>query len=308
VIDAPFHFPFQAMGTACSFHVFAANVAIARRSAMEGAREVYRLEGKYSRYDPESFLSAINAVARRGGEIAVDDETADILDLAFEWHRQSDGLFDITSGVLRQLWHFEMQRLPTPGDVADALNVCGLTKLSWKRPLLAFPIPGMEIDFGGIVKEYACDMAAEVMLRFGARSVLVDLGGDIRVAGERPDGSDWSIGIRRPGVGDEAACVICLGKGGLATSGDYERFFEVGGKRYGHVLDPRTGWPVEGVASVSVVSGSCLDAGRQSTLALLKGREGPAWLARDGADYLVIDEKGAVLGPLLSGIVTRMLV
>jgi FAD:protein FMN transferase len=299
VSGAAHRFPFQAMGTACCFEIFADNEAAARRAAQEGAREVYRLEGKYSRYDPDSDLSALNAVAGKGGEALIDAETADLIDLAFEWHRQSGGLFDITSGVLRRLWHFDMRRLPVQTEIAEVLAACGLFRLHWERPKLGFPSPGMEIDLGGIVKEYACDRAAETMLRFGARAVMADLGGDIRVAGERPDGAGWSIGIRRPGRTD-AVGSISLSQGGLATSGNYERVFEVEGQRYSHVLDPQTGWPVESLASVSILAGTCLEAGRQSTLALLKGQDGSAWLEANNASFLAVDETGAAFGPLLS--------
>ncbi len=293
------------MGTACCFQIFAENEAEAQRAALEGAREVYRLEGKFSRYDPDSYLSAINTLAGTGGELTVDDETAALLDLAFEWHRQSDGLFDITSGVLRRAWHFGIQNLPTENEIADLLERCGLFRLSWTRPHLQFSQPGMEMDLGGLVKEYACDRAAEVLLDHGALAVLVDLGGDIRVAGERPDDDVWEVGIRKPGS-DEAAAAIWLAQGGVATSGNYERFFELGGKRYSHVLDPQTGWPVEGLSSVSVVATTCLEAGRQSTLALLKGRKGEAWLLDNAARFLAIDETGAAFGPLLSNASTLL--
>ena len=293
------------MGTACCFQIFAKNEAEARRAALEGAREVYRLEGKFSRYDPDSYLSAINAVAGTGGELVVDDETAALLDLAYEWHMQSDGLFDITSGVLRRIWHFDIQRLPTESEIAELLELCGLFRLSWSRPHLQFRRSGMEIDLGGLVKEYACDRAAEILLDHGAQAVLVDLGGDIRVAGERPDEGGWQVGIRKPGS-DEAATTISLAQGGVATSGNYERFFELGGKRYSHVLNPQTGWPVEGLASVSVVASTCLEAGRQSTLALLKGREGKSWLLDNAPRFLAIDETGAAFGPLLSNASTPL--
>lgn len=297
--DAPFLFPFQAMGTGCCFHVFARDEKEAQTIALAGAREVYRLEGTYSRYDPDSRLSAINAVGREGGRVEVDAETAFLIDTAFAWHSQSDGLFDITSGALRRLWNFDRHDLPNADELAAILAVCGLSRLRWAAPILHFTVPGMELDLGGIVKEYACDRAAECMLDAGAQAVLVDLGGDIRVAGTRPDNNPWPIGIRLPGASDAAASAVEMIAGGLATSGDYERFFDIGGRRYSHVLDPRTGWPIEGVASVSVTADACLEAGRLSTLALLKGIGAAAWLAGQGASYLVIDKKGAAEGPLL---------
>lgn len=292
----PLLFPFQAMGTACSFHVFAGSEKIAEAAVLAAAREIYRLEGKYSRYDPESELSAINRLASAGGSVTLDDETADIIDEAFRWHAESGGLFDITSGVLRRIWNFGIGRVPNAGEMDETLRLCGLHKLRWQRPLLSFGIPGMEIDFGGIVKEYAADRAAEILIRHGATGVLVELGGDIRVIGERPDGEAWRVGIRKPGAKDSVLAAASLTSGGLATSGDYERFYEIDGRRYGHILNPLTGWPVEGSQSISVVAPTCLEAGRASTLATLIGAEGRDWLDAHAVDYLIVDAAGKLHG------------
>lgn len=298
--DAPFLFPFQAMGTACCFHVHAQDEGAARGIAFVGAREVYRLEGKFSRYDPDSRLSAINLIGREGGAVDVDDETAALLDLALDWHGQSGGLFDITSGVLRRIWHADRRDLPGDADLAEVLPLCGLSKLRWTAPTLVFDVPGVELDLGGIVKEYACDRAAALMMDAGADAVLVDLGGDIRVAGTRPDGRGWPVGIRIPEQPDRAACCVEIVAGGLATSGDYARFFEIAGRRYSHVLNPTTGWPIDGCSSVSVLAETCIEAGRLSTIGLLMGLMAAEWLTERGACYLVIDKKGAAEGPLLS--------
>lgn len=299
MVGGPYLFPFQAMGTACSFRVFAESEDMARHAVTFGAGEVYRLEGKYSRYDPESYLSEINRVAAGGGSVTLDDETADLIDLAYAWHEASGGLFDITSGILRRGWNFETAVVPAQSEIEALLAICGLAKISWQRPVLAFPVAGLEIDLGGIVKEYAADQAASMLLKKGATSVLVELGGDIAVAGERPDGQPWQVGIRKPETVGEPLTFVPLASGGLATSGDYERYFELGGKRYSHILNPLDGWPVEGMASVSVVAETCLVAGQSATFAVLKGQSGPHWLEARGADYLAIDSKGVAFGPLL---------
>jgi FAD:protein FMN transferase len=138
------------------------------------------------------------------------------------------------------------------------------------------------------------------LLDRGATSVLVDLGGDIRVAGTRPNSEPWVIGIRHPERQGEPVALVRLAQGGLATSGDYERFFYIGGKRYSHLLDPRTGWPLNGFSSVTVTSNCCLEAGKQTTIALLQGENCVSWLENESANYLAIDETGATIGPLLS--------
>jgi thiamine biosynthesis lipoprotein len=117
----------------------------------------------------------------------VDDETAKLLDYAFACYKRSGGLFDITSGLLRRIWDFKSGRLPDPSAINDLLPRIGLAKVSWERPRLAFSVAGIELDFGGIGKEYAADQATAVCVALGIRHGLVDLGGDIAVIGPHPD-------------------------------------------------------------------------------------------------------------------------
>ena len=136
--------------------------------------------------------------AKHAGSIAVDDETAKLLDYAYACYQRSDGLFDITSGILRRIWDFKSGRLPDRNAIDELLPRIGLSKVSWKRPRLTFPIAGMELDFGGIGKEYAADQAAAVCIALGIRHGLIDLGGDIAVIGPHPNLAPWNIGIRHP--------------------------------------------------------------------------------------------------------------
>jgi thiamine biosynthesis lipoprotein len=150
----------------------------------------------------------------------------------------------------------------------------------------------MELDFGGLGKEYAADRAVEVCIDLGARHGFIDLGGDIRVIGPQPNGLPWRIGIRHPRDADQLVAEIELSNGALATSGDYERFMEVDGRRYCHILDPRTGWPAHGLSSVTVIADRCLVAGSLSTSAMLKGKAGAAWLQGLAVRHVVIDKQG----------------
>jgi FAD:protein FMN transferase len=172
----------------------------------------------------------------------------------------------------------------------------GLDKIAWDNSRLTFTIPGMEIDFGGIGKEYAVDRAAGVCAALGIHHGLVDLGGDIRLIGPHPDGTPWRIGIRHPRQPAVSMAEITLASGALATSGDYERFSEVEGQRYCHILDPRTGWPVRGLLTVSVITNECLVAGSLSTTAMLKGRDGVAWLKALGVRHIFMEDDGRVGG------------
>jgi FAD:protein FMN transferase len=152
--------------------------------------------------------------------------------------------------------------------------------------------PGMELDFGGFGKEYAADRAATLLAEAGVAHGMVNLGGDIRVVGPLPDGAPWTLGVQHPRRHQELAGQIDLATGALATSGDYERYFEHDGRRYCHILDPRTGWPVQYWQSVSVVGPICTAAGALSTIAMLKGPDGLDFLRGQGVAFLAIGPDG----------------
>ena len=289
-------FEFYALGSDCSLQLFSPDRPLAQDAAIAIEREVARIEARYSRYRAESELSRINEAAMSGGSVDVDAETAGLIDYAYACYRRSDGLFDITSGLLRNAWNFSSGTLPSPEAIAELLPRIGLDKIRWDKPRLTFETPGMQLDLGGIGKEYAADRAAEICAAIGLEHGLVDFGGDIRLIGPRPGGLPWKIGIRHPRIPDRPIATVDLAAGALATSGDYERFIEVAGRRYCHILNPRTGWPARGLRSVSVISPNCLVAGSLATIAMLKGREAIVWLRSLGVRHLFVDEDGAVGG------------
>jgi thiamine biosynthesis lipoprotein len=291
---------FKAMGTACEIQLFAKTEEAARRAAAVAVADIVRLEARYSRYRADSFLSEINRVAAEGGRIAVDDETASLVNYAATCHAQSGGLFDITSGILRRAWRFDSGVLPKQSLIDPLLAKVGWDKVVWKPPVLEFPLPGMEIDFGGVVKEYAADRAAGLCRSAGIRHGMINLGGDIKVIGPRADGSPWRIGVRHPRQKEALLRTVELSDGAMASSGDYERCLTIGGVRYGHILNPRTGWPAGHLASVTVVADFCVVAGSASTIAMLKAEEGPAWLESLGLPYLWVDVNGEAGGTLLN--------
>jgi thiamine biosynthesis lipoprotein len=265
------------------------------RIAQLGIDEVRRLETKYSRYRDDSVTAAINASAGDPDGVELDAETARLLDYAATAWRESDGLFDATSGVLRRVWNFKSGRVPAQTEIDAVLELVGWGRLEWRRPRLVLPLAGMELDFGGFVKEYAADRVAELCREAGARHGLVDLGGDLAVIGAHPDGAPWLVGIRDPRDPKQPMARVELAAGGIATSGDYERCMIVDGVRYTHVLDPRTGRPVSGLRSVSVVARQCLIAGTATTIAMLKGADaGPRWLEDLGLPHLFMDDAGEV--------------
>ncbi len=288
--------PFKAMGTPCELHLYAPRLSQARRAVTLALADVQRLEARYSRYREDSLLSAINREARRGGALEVDEETAHLLDYARTCHELSDGLFDITSGLLREAWNFHGDTLPSPERLAALLVRVGWEKLHWERPRLAFTQSGMELDMGGIVKEYAADRAAARCQSVGIAHGMVNLGGDIRILGPHPDGSPWRVGIRHPRRPDALLQSVPITQGALASSGDYERCIQIDGVRYGHILNPRTGWPVRHMAAVTVLAPLCVLAGSACTIGMLKEEAGPQWLASLGLEHLWVDVEGRVGG------------
>jgi thiamine biosynthesis lipoprotein len=282
-------FEFAAMSSSCEIRLEGADGAALARAAQSAIDEVRRIEQKYSRYRDDSIVAAINAAAGSGAEVEVDAETAALLDFAGELHALSDGSFDITSGVLRRAWDFRACRLPDPATLSALLPLIGWSQASWHDRRIRLPKAGMEIDFGGFGKEYAADRAMTVLAGHGLRHGYVNLGGDIRVLGPRADGSAWRFAIQHPRLADATIASIELREGALATSGDYERHFELAGRRYCHILDPRTGWPVQSWASISVAGPACVAAGALSTIAMLAGDCAVDFLNRQGAGYLAID-------------------
>lgn len=283
---------FSAMGSPCEVKLYANSKGRARHLAGRVVDEVERLELKYSRYREDSYLSKINNVARTGGSITVDPETAGLLDYVATCWQQSDGLFDVTSGLLRKAWQFKEEVLPDPDGIKALLDRVGWHRLVWQNPVLFFPQPGLELDLGGAVKEYAVDRVASLCWEAGIRHGLINLGGDIKVMGPHPDGSPWAIGIRHPRDPHGIARTVYLKRGAMASSGDYERCIVLDGRRYGHVLNPKTGWPVTRLASVSVVAEFCVVAGSASTIAMLMEDQGPQWLDSMGVTHYWVDVDG----------------
>jgi FAD:protein FMN transferase len=284
---------FHAMGSPCRIQVEPGSPATA--SAIEAAiAEVQRLERKYSRYRDDSVVSQINRAAGTAWAIELDTETCDLIDFAASAHAASGGAFDLTTGVLRRAWDFRGGRLPAPEALAALMPLIGWSKVDWDRPELRLQRAGMELDLGGIGKEYAVDRAATLLAEAGVGAALVNLGGDLRAVGCRGDGQPWRFGIAHPRKADAVVASIPLHEGALATSGDYERFFETEGRRYCHILDPRSGWPVQGWQSISVVAPACLAAGTITTIAMLMGEQALPFLRSQGLPFLAIDAQGRI--------------
>lgn len=277
---------FQAMASPCEILLSGCQPDEALRLAEPAAQEALRVERKFSRYRDDSVLAWIHR--NRGTELTLDAETASLLDFAAQCFEISGGLFDITSGVLRRVWKFDgSDQIPRPESVASLVRLIGFDKVTWRSPRLLLPLE-MELDFGGMGKEYAVDRAYDLLAATCTRPFLVNFGGDLRASGPPGNGS-WQVGIERSEGDGIAAMLLELQHGALATSGDSHRFLLKDGVRYSHILDPRTGWPVVGAPrSVSVAASSCTEAGLLSTLALLQGGRAEAFLAEQGVRHWIV--------------------
>lgn len=279
---------FGAMASPCEVLLDGGSAPQARELLSAAAAEARRIEHKFSRYREDSVVTRVNTAL--GEPLTLDDETAQLLDFAASCHALSGGLFDVTSGVLRAAWRFDgSDRVPSAAQIEPLLARVGWHRVSWRRPTLMLP-SGMEIDLGGVGKEYAVDRVLALLRERCELPLLVNFGGDLAVSGQRRDGSAWLVGIEPAAAAPPvAAGVIQLSAGALATSGDARRFLLKDGVRYSHILDPRDGWPVRGAArSATVAAPTCVEAGLLATLAMLQGPSAEAWLAEQGVPHWVL--------------------
>lgn len=264
---------FKALGTTCRILVGGSAVSAAPffRAALNW---VAAFEAKYSRFLGESLVSRIN---RAAGEdwVALDPESERLFGLCHELNFQSRGIFDPTSLPVTALWNWKEPRtsLPTDEEVAAALALVGWRQVQRAPGKIRLPRRGMSLDLGGMGKEYAVDQIVLLAGRSGFGSVLADFGADLRTAGPPPDHRPaWHIGLENPQKPGTCWTGLAIREAAVATSGDYIRKFELNGRRYGHIVDPRTGKPVaHGVRSVSVIAPSCTQAGFLSTAAFVLG-------------------------------------
>ncbi|MCF6220990.1 MAG: FAD:protein FMN transferase [Robiginitomaculum sp.] len=271
---------FRAMASPCELRVECNDPKTVWQLGAIVEAEAKRIEAKYSRYRDDSMLSQINAA--NGAPIEVDRETAGLLDYAAHCYALSAGQFDITSGILRRAWRFDgSDNIPSKNDIEKLLPLIGWDKVIWEAPYLTLK-KGMEIDFGGLGKEYAVDRALLLVQEATQRPALVNFGGDLRVSGPLRGEKPWQITLQSVDNHNKRDGVLAVTQGALATSGDAQRFLLKDGVRYSHILDPRTGWPVHNPPrSITVSAATCMEAGILSTLAMLQGEGAEDFLSTE---------------------------
>jgi thiamine biosynthesis lipoprotein len=268
---------FRALGTQCELQFVAENEELAEEFARASVSWVATFERKYSRFLPDSLISRINAQAGLGW-VDVDADAEALFNLCQELHFTTGGILDPTALPVVALWYRNYKdkennsEVPDPSVVKRALEKVGWNKVERESGRIRLPETGMSIDFGGFGKEYAVDKVAELGARYGIKDLLVDFGHDIRVIGRPPGSPLWHIGLEDPCKPGSCWSSLGVSDRGVATSGDYVRFFVKDGVRYGHIIDPRNGYPVSnGCRGITVVAGSCLEAGVLSTTSFVKG-------------------------------------
>ena len=276
---------FKAMASPCEVLMELDDEKLAWKILSVVASEAGRIEEKFSRYREDNIIAKINTA--NGRMIEVDDETARLIDFADQLYQMSDGLFDITSGVLRQVWRFDgSDRVSNDSAVNKILDRVGWHKVVWKDSQLRLD-RDMEIDLGGIGKEYAVDRCIQKVGDLTDQSVLVNFGGDLATSCQRPGGKYWSVGRLITGK-DQAVALFQLYNGAIATSGDANRYLLKNGIRYSHVLNPKSGWPIVGAPhTISVAANTCTEAGMFSTLAMLQGNQAKEFLSLQGIEHWI---------------------
>ncbi len=270
-----YNLQFKALGTHCQIQFSAATKDHAASFSKEAVQWVANFETKYSRFRESSLISEINRNAGvRWTEI--DSEVESIFAICDDLHFMSQGVLDPTMLPLIFLWDYRKTHatLPSERTVNQTRALVGWNKVERKPGSVFLPEKGMSLDLGGFGKEYAVDKVAAIAVGHRIAGCLVDFGRDIHAVGKPPESPAWHIGLENPEIPGKAWGSLAAVDIGIATSGDYRRFFEYSGQRFGHIIDPRSGRPVvNGILAVTITANSCLEAGVLSTAVFVLGEE-----------------------------------
>jgi thiamine biosynthesis lipoprotein len=281
--------PENIMGTTCTLSVVApqGRQGLAQQRLEKAEQTLREAESRLSAYLADSEVSQLNRAAAGQG-VKLSPQTLAVLRLAQSATRDTDGAFDVTIRPLLELWKQagKRGRLPSDDELASARELVGPDKLRLEGDTAVKLLDGVTIDLGGIAKKCAIDEAVTELMSDGLTGGYVDVGGDIRFFGVMADGSEWMADIRDPFDTDKMMAKIRVGARAVCTSGNYERFVEIDGRRYSHIVDPRTGRPADAVPSVTVVSPQAAGGVWATALSIL----GPQGLKRlpPGIEALLI--------------------
>ncbi|MBU1486606.1 FAD:protein FMN transferase, partial [bacterium] len=258
------------MGTVVEIKVVGKDQAKAKEALNKAFGEIEKVNSLMSTYIEESEVSLLN----REGEAKVSKETLEVIEEALKISSLSQGAFDITVRPLINLWRRagKEKKLPSREEIEGALSLAGFEGIEIKEDVVSLKSAGMEIDLGGIAKGYAVDKAIEALKDAGIENALVNAGGDIYALGLRSSKKPWTIGIRHPREKNKILATVKVTNKAVTTSGDYERYFMLGGVRYSHIISPKTGYPVSEVPmSVSIIAQNCTLADALATACFVLG-------------------------------------
>jgi len=264
----------------------------------EAFKEMERIEKVFSKFDEKSEISKINSLAGIK-EINISPEVMKVIEDSLYYSRISEGSFDITVASLMKIWGFGYKNntIPDRSMIQEALKHVGRENIliDAEKPSIRFLDKDTKIDLGGIAKGYAVDRAKEVLISKGINNAIINLGGNIFGLGMPPGKKGWRIGIQGPRHKNKIIWIVNLRNRAVSTSGDYERFFIVNGKRYSHIISPVTGEPVQGVMSVTVVADSTEASDALSTAIFVMGEKKAIELIKSikGIEVLIVKEDGS---------------
>jgi len=262
------------LDTFVKIKAYGGSKARVEKAADEALAEVKKVEDSMNFFDPKSEISRINRAAGKKA-VEVSDEVLEVISLSKSYGEETAGAFDIAVGPLIPLWGFgENPRIPSQSEIDRVLPLVNLEdiEIDGETKTVLLKRPGMMIDLGGVAKGYAADKAIETLKKRGVTQALITTGSTTRVLDSKPDGEPWRIGIEHPRKSGQTIGILNLVDKSVSTSGDYQRYFIKDGKRYHHILDPKTGKPAGGVMSITVVAGrSCAEADILSTAIFVMG-------------------------------------
>lgn len=289
------------MDTYVTINVVSPSETKAEEAIDEAFKEIKRLEGLINFWSKYSELSEINKKAGVS-PVKVSSQTLDLIEKALFVSKKTDGGFDPTVGPLIRLWDFRKAIIPDDKTIKETMKLVDYRAVvvDKKNSTVFLKKNGMTLDSGGIAKGYAADLAVSVLKKKGIKAGLVSVAGDIKAFGTKPDGKPWVIGIRNPRPTDSSAdndilATIELQDMAISTSGDYERYFIKDGKRYHHIINPKTGYPAMDCQSVTVIAKEGVFTDGFSTgIFVLGPKKGLKLLKKLGFEGIIIDSSGKV--------------
>jgi len=287
-----------AMGTVVEIILMGGDEEASKKAALQAFMEIKRIEQLMSPWIESSDISRINRSAGKEW-VKVFPETFDVIKKAKEISELSKGVFDISIGPLTQLWRKAREKKLPPSieEARGRLDLVNFKNIGIDpEGKVLLKKKGMEIDLGGIAKGYAVDKAFELLRSLGYKNLIVNAGGDLRVGGLKND-QPWSIGIPDPRESQKIMAKVSVSDSAIATSGDYEKFFIYQGKRYHHILNPKTGFPTDECQSVTIICKDGMKADALATAVFVMGPKKGYSLCRrmEGVDCLILASEGKTI-------------